>query len=193
MHGTFTLTYEPMTGSRVEACIAECVSMACGTRLPVEMNGFNGVDMTIAPGSSVDTCVSQWHRLFLAKSDAYRNSQEGKVDAEYAKSAQLNTMLLVEMFDDASKSLDTLVAWAGEFSKHANHVAVKFDKDGLARRLENLGYRENAYVKDVYKPMFTKRMMGEYIIGQVIICLKMGMPPHQITAKFADYYAKMPK
>ncbi len=55
------------------------------------------------------------------------------------------------------------------------------------RELEAIGYKNNAHVG---RTEWTRQTIGEYIVGQAINCLRHGLPPHQVTRKFAEDFAK---
>lgn len=197
MKGKFTITYDPMPGSTITDCIAECIAMANKAGLSVQLRQFNGVDLNVAPGATADACYDEWEIVFNNNAKLYRNSpecQKAAADSQRrADNARREVRRLLGTFDESSRSLDTLVGWAKDFSVHADNNAVVFDKDALADMLENLGYRNNMHVakEGEIRPKWMKKIMGEYIIGQVINCLRNGMPPHPIEAKFADEYAAM--
>ncbi len=75
-----------------------------------------------------------------------------------------------------------------ELTEKADDCGVKFSTSALADSLEAAGYKENENVTDDPDWLNTKDRLGRYIIGQIINCLRSGMPPHPVALKFISEY-----
>jgi len=125
------------------------------------------------------------------KAQAYRNSPEGKKAAQEAKARKFYCQAEVDrLLTFIPRQLDELVPWLAHFSEVADHVGVDFCYTSLASKLEAYGYAESAHVtkdKEAAK-RWTRKQLGEYIVGQAIHCLRFNMPPHPLTQMFAEQY-----
>lgn len=190
-------------GSSIDWCVQECVAKARSSGENVTLLNFNGVDVICTPTTTVEEALKSWRDGMDRNAETWRNSPEGKRAAQEAEERAINAQRQVdrllaqlEDFGDAVAT-DILITWLAEFSEHADHIAVKYDRNGLIAKLESFGYKANAHVAKTEKEKkavknWKRQTMAEYIIGQAISCMKSGMSPHpNLTPRFAQEYAEM--
>ncbi len=154
---------------------------------------FNGIEIVCGERDTPDTVEARWQEESDKAAERYRNSPEGKRSAEKAEDRRLDcqrrTDDLLERLPAIVNDQSELVKWLASLSHYGDHTGITWSKKFIVEQLEDAGYVQGLHVgrKDFDDP----KIMAEYIIGQAIDCLKMGMSPHPITQKFAADYAKM--
>lgn len=171
--------------------------MAINKNSDVEFE-FNGIKVTATPQSSPASLEEDWNAKMEAEAKAYREStkyaEEEKRRAEAVKTSQN----VVDCFMDgieqvlATCSTDDILKYFTPFVNAADDIAVTFDKSSLADLLEQYGYIDNMHVGKPSQEFDDKETMAQYILGQVVNCLRSGMPPHPITNSFIEKYFKLP-
>lgn len=192
-----TMTYEPSAGTRIEHACTEAVELAKRNGQTVRFK-FNDVELEATPDRQPAAIVDDWRRESDRLAEEYRNSPEGRAEAARRES-QITTLKaqadeLLSRLDSvlASNSQDQIMDWLKSFAPISDDVSVKFDTSALAVKFEAAGFKENEGVGQEPEWFNTRPRMAGYIVGQVINCLKRGMPPHPVTVSFVEKYQAMP-
>lgn len=192
-----TITYEPSVGTRIEHACDEAVKLAKRGGATVRFK-FNDVELTATPDHQPAALVDDWRRESDRLSEEYRTSPEGRAEAARRES-QITTLKtqaaeLLGKLDSvlAANSQDEIMDWLKSFAPISDDVSVKFDTAALAAKFEAAGFKENEGVGQEPDWFNTRDRMAGYIVGQVINCLKRGMPPHPVTVSFVEKYQAMP-
>lgn len=192
-----TMTYEPSAGTRIEHACTEAVTMAKRSGATVRFK-FNDVELAATPDREPDDLVADWRHESDRLSEEYRNSPEGRAEAARRES-EITTLKaqadeLLGKLDSllAENSQDEIMGWMKSFAPISDDVSVKFDTAELAAKFEAAGFKENEGVGQEPEWFNTRPRMAGYIVGQVINCLKRGMPPHPVTVSFVEKYQAMP-
>ena len=192
-----TMTYEPSAGTRIEHACTEAVNMAKRSGATVRFK-FNDVELTATPDLQPDAVVAEWQRESNRLSEDYRNSPACRAEAS-RRHAQIGTLKtqaanLLDKLDSllSANSQDEIMDWLKSFAPISDDVSVKFDTSALAAKFEAVGFKENEGVGQEPEWFNTRDRMAGYIVGQVINCLKRGMPPHPVTVSFVEKYQAMP-
>jgi hypothetical protein len=185
-----TATYEPMAGDHISTACRKAIALAIRGGTLVTFR-FNGIPMTVRPSDPPDRAVKRWEALSAAHAAAWRESPEGQAAAAEAErrrvDCQRKTDALVARLPGVVKELGPLVRWCVEFGKAADHMDVEWNLSAVADTIEAAGWREKAHVGRAEADFAgNPQMIGEYIVGQAMACLRKGMPPHPgLTEKFA--------
>ena len=187
--------YEPLLGTSIDVAAKEAIAQAKKQRCPVKFN-FNGTKLIATAKKSPTTLVWEFNQILAQQSDRHTHSKAGlKAAAERAQQIKdgqqrLNaafTTLPALLAQPEPQRLDSLVRWLRDNQSDMDDCEVEYSIAKLLTDLESAGYVDNAHVGK--KPeCFTRQAIGEWIVGQVINCLKHGMGPHQIIHRFADDY-----
>ena len=184
--------YEPHAGESISHATEVACKMATDGNEPVEIV-FNKVKLFVRPGANPDHICEIYSRECDERAEQYRNSDEGRAadarrEAEVvAKQAAVDALLVTRSFS----SLRSTVEWFDKLTPLADDVRVRLPTEQLVAELEAVGYESNACC-DLPKERYTEsKVMGVYIVGQVLSCMKKGMPPHPVTNKFAKEYLAM--
>lgn len=189
-------------GASINQSLKECLVKARSSGVTVTLRNFNGVDVTVAPTATIEEVETVWQSAMDRIAEEYRNSPAGRKEAREAKERLKHSqhecdrlLAQLESYDD-HPATDKIVAWVAEFSEYADHIGVKYDMAALISKLEQFGYVANAHVAKSNREKknvknLSRQVMGEYIIGQAISCIKNGMPPHPVVMRFAKEYAEM--
>jgi uncharacterized membrane protein YkgB len=112
-------------------------------------------------------------------------------EAKEVAAKQMRVDLLLKRLPFVSLEADWM-HWIREFAKAADDVGVTFNRHELAEYLTSNGWVADARVSDDPEDraflQVNRTAMAEYIMGQVIVCLNMGMCPHPITITFVEKY-----
>lgn len=184
------LVYDPPCGSRIDDVARKCIGMAQDCRQPIHFS-FNGIELVAKSGDNFHEISHRFKVECERKAEEYRNSPKGREQArKRALEVTRNQSKANELFDSLPSvegNLDALLPWLVEFSEVADDVAIVVDFSVVAYRLER-HWKENAHVGRPKEDFADRRVMGEYIVGQAINCLRKGMPPHPITETFVKQY-----
>lgn len=163
---------------------------------------FNGIDIVARPHSHYTTLTRFYNDEFDRRAEEYRNSDEyserlAKRKVEVAEKQVKVDALILELPNiilDEAKMMD----WAYSLADVADDIEVKLDYAALSQVLQAGGWVANAKTSTGMSELeeaalkeelqHNKTSMAQYIMGQVIACLDMGMPPHPITCKFVGDY-----
>ena len=184
-------TYDPPAGTHIRRACAESVKLAneCNEPVPIK---FNDIDLIANPGDDPSALEVEWNRKSAErhqeyiKSDAYKDYQEKR-----RREASAN-QFIVDTLISGLPNVDTEAAWmrwASDLAGAADDCAVKLDHRGVADVLTGRGWIMNQHVgRKPEEIESNKTIMSQYIMGQVIECLRMGMPPRPITQTFVEKY-----
>ena len=188
-----TLTYRPECGTELTTAIRHARALAKRQRARVQLP-FNGVLLWVTPKKSPATILWEWtlanSRLMSRyhQSAAYQRQQTERA-AEIARKQTLVTRLVAALPSVlACPERSWLMLWLDVFTYNADDMAVLFNHQALAVQLETAGYVVNQHVGAPKASFTNRRVVEQYILGQVLNCLHEGMPPHPITRKFIDQY-----
>lgn len=182
--------YEPDVGMHITHAVDQALALATRLRSPVTFS-FNDIPVTVQLGDMRETILKNWEQAFQQRIVAYRQSEAGRQaarDAEIRRlRAQAATDELMAQLPDCLNSLESAVRWCAKLSNAADHVGVYWEPGVAADALEMAGYKLNAHVGESRETLEASRqLLGEYLIGQAISCLRGGMPPHPVIATFAE-------
>jgi hypothetical protein len=187
---TAPITYEPHLGQDISDACRKAIALANKNGSPVAFR-FNDVDMVVSPGEGARTACDRWRAESERQAEAWRNSPKGKRAAAESEARRLEAQretdrLIADGPRVVTDGLAAVVRWCAKLSMSADHNGINWEPRRAATMLIAAGYRENAHVGQPPEAFRDNRqMMGEYIIGQAINCLKRGMPPHPMTEHFA--------
>jgi hypothetical protein len=189
------IAYHAMAGDDITHACREAVTLANKHRDTAEFD-FNGVHVVVTPDEDPAAAVARWHAEFERNAEAYRNSPEGKAAAEYQEArqrqCQRETDDLIARLPNVVRDMPALVRWCAALSECGDRIDITWAKGGVADKLEAAGWVKDAHVGKPKEAFENRQVLGEYIIGQVIACLRSGMPPHPVTQRFAKDYEAMP-
>lgn len=192
-----TIAYEPSPGIHIREACKEAASKAINNNSEVEFE-FNGIKVRATPQSSPASLEADWDAQMESSRKAYKESPEYAEAQERRAEAVKSSQNVVNCFMDgieqvlATCSTDSLLKYVVPFVEAADHVAVTFDQAKLADMLEHYGYKDGMHVGKPQEAFNDKEMMAQYIMGQVVSCLRRGMPPHPITNSFIEKYFAIP-
>jgi hypothetical protein len=188
-----TMNYEPMCGDNIAHTVRHTARLSKTSGCRVRFS-FNGVTLQATPKKSPVTLLWEWERINGQHAEKYRLSKKGQ-DAHAIRTAetarlktQSETLLMALSSILLSGSTDELMGWLKSFALVADDVSVKLDTATLAAKFEAAGFKENEGVGQKPEWFNTRPRMASYIVGQVINCLKRGMPPHPVTVSFVEKY-----
>ncbi len=188
-----TLTYNPGGGCHILAACTEAVKLATTKDALVDFK-FNDIDLRAAPNSEPSTLAEQYSAECEKRREAYQKSAAGIAAARAQEDrlirAQACVCGLVATLADVlrEKPLPVVMAWLDDFTTHADHIGVEYDRTEVATIFEQAGYKSDEGVGNPPEWFNTQERMGRYIIGQAINCLRMGMGPHPITHSFIEKF-----
>jgi hypothetical protein len=179
-----TLTYEVTAGSHISRVVDEMIDLSKEYNIDV-VSTFNGIALSVNPDSSACKVLKDWDTEMNRRAEEYAKSKEGKQAKQERENKRIEHQkkvdeLQAELYNVVNT--DKILDWCSQLAEHGDYVGVWFDKPRIIEKLERAGYTENAYVG--YKGEFGKYISLMYIVGQVINCLRKGMPPHQVTISF---------
>lgn len=192
-----TLTFEPSPGTHIREACKEASAMAINKNSDVEFE-FNGITITATPQSSPASLEADWDAKLAAEAKAYRESPEYAAEQrrreDQVKTGQNAVNCFMEGIEQvlATCSTDDILKYFKPFVKVADDVGVNFDHNKLADLLEHFGYKDGMHVGKPQEAFDDKETMAQYILGQVVSCLRRGMPPHPVTNSFIERYFAIP-
>lgn len=190
-----SVAFDPSPGTHIENATKEALALAMAVDRPVSFT-FNGVAVLATPNDSAPAILKRWRDDMDASAKAYRESPAGKAEVartERAKSGhQGRVNKLLSSLDSIVSDGDALMDWIAMYAVSADYFGVDASLDRVRQAIESAGYKRNAHVGR--KPAFfnNRKVMREYVAGQVLECLAVGMGPHPIVTKFVDEYRALP-
>lgn len=183
------MSFQTRAGEQIDRTVTRALEYAKTNNERVKFD-FNGVSVVVLATDTVSSIVNKWSADLDAIAIAYNNSPEGKRAAAETllrkKAGQTKLDRLMKELTHCCKNIDTLVKWCVELSD-----VVRIDTEwnpGLIRQtIEAAGYERNKHVGQPPEAFDGNlQMLKEYIVGQSIDALYMGLPPHQVIHKFAE-------
>lgn len=209
-----TITYDPRAGTHITDACKEAVALAINGRQNVQFS-FNGVELLATPDSVIAKLEAEFSAKLEADAKAYRESPKGIAAAnartrEITKRQDSVTALFKSLPgilslnpDDMSGGItrdDALMGWLNTLTIDGDDIGVDWNKasglkgggkEWMAVLFMANGFQENEHVGEKPEWFNTRKRMARYIIGQVIACLRKGMPPHPVTARFIEDYFRI--
>lgn len=192
-----TRTFEPSPGTHIREACKEAAAMAIKKNSDVEFE-FNGITITATPQSSPASLEADQDTKLAAEAKAYHESPEYAAEQQRRAETVKTSQNVVNCFMDgiehvlATCSTDGILKYFKLFVNAADDVGVNFDHNKLADLLEQYGYKDGMHVGKPQEAFDDKETMAQYILGQVVTCLRRGMPPHPITNSFIEKYFAIP-
>lgn len=204
------LVIVPLAGSHISQACRDALDLAGKSKREVSFS-FNGIQMFVPPKRriTVEGLVKRFNYACRGQAERWRNSAEGltfareraeaiarKQEAVTAAIAVLPGLLAME----SAQRMDAVVGWLASLVEDADDVGIDWDRaagvrggmEWVAVLLESAGFRESDLVGEPEDSFTSRERMGRYIVGQAINCLRIGLPPHPITTKFAGKYFALP-
>ena len=179
---------EFLAGTDIRSACNSAVQFAKDNETTVVFE-FNGVPLAARHESTPEELYCAWQTIWEEKGRAYKESPEY---AEYQRKRAMEIKERQEQVDRLSSeipnNMDDMMIWCKDFALNADDIGVVVDHQKVFEMLENAGYSENAHVGEPQENFLCRKVMGEYIIGQVMDMLKREMPPHQVIISFAEKY-----
>lgn len=201
-------TWRPRLGITFERAIAEAIIVSSGAKKPFTFK-LNDHEVSVEPipltpgpaaedsdfGRLADEqlakCLAKIAAEDKAKVDAYLASPQyeiGRLEraTEIVRRQNAVNRLTAQLADVCRQGDRALLKWAAQLADVGDDVGVRIDLKYIIRRLKRFGWRSNAHVGRTNWP--NKRVVAEFIVGQVIYAAEIGMPPHPMTGTFVEQY-----
>jgi hypothetical protein len=186
-----TLRYHVSGGTHISGACAKACSMARREKAMVRFD-FNDTQLFATPKKSPVTIEWEFEQATDRARSKWLNSEACKRQmAERAlqlvhMNAEMAALLIG--LPKALASMDSTMHWLNDYARLADDVGVSHDGERVSKALIEAGYQPGAHVGRSPNFFSTRKVMGEYIIGQALNCMAMGMPPHPITQSFCEKY-----
>lgn len=199
-------------GDNINYCI-EKVLQRLGTMVPEYMSAkgayfdFNGNRVNVFKDDTVKDAYRRWQGENDARAEAYRKSPEGiaaeQRNVEAMENSRNNFVAAYSANPDFT-NYAAVVEWIGAWERYATIHTFDGQKAAFVlQRLVDAGYKSDAHCmsdglsdddQKVYslELMKDRRRCGEYLIGQAMSCLGMGMPPHPVYGSFLERWRTIP-
>lgn len=195
--GTVQAPFQPSVGSRVEHVIRRCLyRLTDEPAIPERARGlwfmFNNYRVTVLRGDTEATAMARFdaarerERQWRLNSRAHRKHQEYQRRYKARKQAAFDAALATRPTD--LTDLDATVEWIGRWQPHIV-IGTNWKPNELLMELGAAGYSQNMNCIDKSDPQYaekqaaltaSRKLMGEYLIGQAMSCMASGMPPHDV-------------
>jgi hypothetical protein len=155
---------------------------------------FNDIELTAAAGVSPDTIVKSFHDQSEARSEAWRNSPEGKA---YAAKQAAEIATAQDKHDDMVRALPNLdfkngaavLDWLCDIQGATDRVGVAVDKDAILATFAAHGFHPGVNCGDAFKADDRENVL-RWLVGQALDGLQ-HVAIHGVIHKFAaDWKAK---
>ena len=186
-----TLTFEIGGGTVVVEGLSRIASIVHDMELHnvgIKYNAnvsVNGVTLNITSAMTAETvrvlfdeAMQSAHEAYISSSAYAEFQQAQKIQDEEAQ-GKINDLMAVLATVDSTKIKDWLIA----FIPCNGRRDINFSKELIHRHLERLGYKENAHV-GVEPESFTEEMTLQWVIGQAMASLSMGLSIHPVLLRF---------
>jgi hypothetical protein len=209
------VTYRPLCGTHIGNACKEAIDLAIESDSPVVFT-FNDIEIKAYETSTVEELCQKYSYETKVRAEAWHRTQEYK-DQQDKRNLEVaeKSWQVLELFKKLDliiekcfiakvmkdrgitltleRSQEELLNWMELFVPLADDIAIEFDKELLISKLNKAGFFENEEVGRNPDWFDTRDKMARYIIGQVIGCLKSGMPPHPMTVSFIEKYRELPR
>ena len=208
--------YEPMAGEHILKSCSGAIKIANEQSLPVRFK-FNGIVLVARSDSKPETLAEKYHADSDKRFEKYQKTKKYRVQiAKRNAEIKFKEVEIKKLFDrldliikknfldkvvsenlkgrlpiNTEKNQGELLDWLDKFTPLADDIEIKFDRAALASKLEEAGFIENESVGMNPGWFDTREKMARWILGQVINCLKKGMPPHPIMTSFIEKYREL--
>lgn len=150
---------------------------------------FNDIELHAVSGYAPGAVVSYFLEESARRSQAYRNSPEGKADAEKSDKALASLQARHDQLMAHLPSLDwmdkdAVLAWLCEMQPCTDRVGVIVRRKTIIEAFEKHGFKANENTGADYKNG-DRTNMFRYLVGQCLAGLKEGPAIHPIIHKFA--------
>jgi hypothetical protein len=160
---------------------------------------FNGVSCVVNAYTDPHKLYARYRKCLDLKSRAYKASplakERERQDQLALKESQENMDLLWALMDAREHRVDDryLMQWLMEYADIADDIRIKNKRSGtLVVFLMSLGFVSGAHVGRDPRGFNNRRMMIEYIAGQILASAEHGLPPHpSTTIHFGEDYFKL--
>lgn len=189
--------YQPGVGQHISDTCQEAVAFAKEAGESQTFT-FNDVSVTAHPDSDPAALVADFHAKQEADHKAWAESPEGKRAAEdrrlelVRKQAALDAMI-ADLPNVLAGRRDGLMHWCSAYAQDSDDIGVKQDFPTVIAALEGAGYTANDATGLPRSEYEKPAVLSAYIAGQVLACIKSGMPPHQMTMSFVERYFALPR
>lgn len=191
-----TIASQDPTGIRLDVMAGAGIAITCGyaeglassRRVPVSFT-FNGIEVIVKDGTDGEAALLRWQAETNLQAEAWHSSPEGRKSAREQEQRRIDDQFQMDDLlchqPGPNHSLQWVVRWCVGLAKFGQRMDVRWSKPVAITALEACGYMANAHVGKPEEAFDNPVVMGEYIVGQVISCMKEGMPPHEMTIEFA--------
>jgi hypothetical protein len=168
---------------------------------------LNGFSLTLKYGDDPDEAYEEWVRKTEERADEYNSRPEviaereawnRQLDADRQKAREIAAQLPEVL---ALSDINALLHWVRDLAHYGQWKDTNINWAGLNGTLSDSGYQRNAYT--VGYPLPNGKILEDkdkglvqadpakcalYIVGQVMTCFDMGMPPHPFLERLCDEY-----
>lgn len=191
--GTRRIEYEGRCGQHIHDAIAEVARIARRSRCPgvwFMWNGYSRVTVlrTDTVAAAVDRFDAAWERSrreYAASPAAHRRAEHDRRRTIRNQRA-FDTAIATRPVD--MTDLDAVVEWIARWQPHIRR-GTKWSAPDLLKELQQAGYVQDAHTCGQDAPEATelrarlegsRKLMGEYLVGQAMSCMASGMPPRDL-------------
>ena len=151
---------------------------------------FNDIELIAKPDSSPDDLVAYFERECAARSEAYRNSPEGKEAAKASNDCRASLQAKHDALMDCLPALDwkndvAVLDWICAMQEPSDHVGVISRRETIVSAFERHGFKAGANCGKNYRDGDRENTFS-YLVGQALSGLKEGPAIHSIIHKFAS-------
>ena len=185
------ITLDIHAGADIADVCQHMADIANRERAPVKVK-FNDIELVATPGVGATFLLAQYWAESQAKSEAYKNSPKGKttkaeMDAKI-QHAREEMARLVESLPSVLSDESALMEWCASYAEHGDWTGVDCQGAYVMCQLESFACcNEHVGASPEWLQEQSTRM-AKYIVGQVINCLRSGMPAHPMTITFVERY-----
>jgi len=186
-----TLELEVMAGTDIKTACKEAVAKARKHHAPVHFD-FNGQKIIAGPLDSPVLLAQQYHEQCQRAAEAYQNSDAGKErkrqDELRVKRQQAAIDMLVAALPGIVGNETALMEWCKQYAEAGDLIGVDC-RAGEVRPILLTKWADSAHVGASPEWIAASpTRMAEYIVGQVINMLGIGMSAHPMTITFVERY-----
>jgi hypothetical protein len=192
-----TLHFHVSGGTHITSACEKATAMAKQNRAMVRFN-FNETALFATPKKSPVTIEWEFQQATDRAGYRYRHSKAGRdfeaflarqLAEHQAKIQSLITVLPLAIVG----GMDSLMTWVKKFTPAADYEGVFYPSYWIREQLETAGYESGKHVGQKPEWFTTRQRVGEWILGQVLSSLEMGMPPHPVAVSFCEKYFALPQ
>lgn len=186
--------YTPHAGEDITKTAEQMVKLAKRTKDTVKAK-FNDIELTVTSDSTADAIAAYYGEESDRRSEAYRNSPEGK-RAERERQEHVVTMqqkhdALMQQLPSLNFADDVAVLdWLCEFQDPSDHCGVAKQQSVVLATFAKHGYQPSVNCgKDFNKD--DRNVFVHWLVGQALAGLACDVGAiHQVFHKFADDFKK---